>query len=152
MGKKSRKPNKCNVPKHSTGETIIEQYTSDGPSEEELNCLQTSSFTLQTKLDLLTEFAINNQRSDFVHAFVPLDLSHADIDAYLDELTNGPEADGQWTNLIAEVAAIAAGRGVTKIEGDQITKAVFFFQHPLFPGCDREVSFTCTNGEWRAEG
>jgi len=152
MGKKSRKPNKMNIPKQSTGEGVLEHYTSDGPSEEELNCLQTSSASLQTKLDLLTDFALNNKRSDFVNAFVPLDLSHSDIDAYLHELTIGPEADGQWTNLIAEVAAITAGRGVTKIEGDQITNTVFFFQHPLFPGCDREVSFICTNGEWRAEG
>lgn len=62
------------------------------------------------------------------------------------------QADGQWSNLAAEIAVIAAGQGVLKIEGDQISEAVFFFEHPLLEGCDREVSFVCVEGEWRAEG
>ncbi len=148
MGKKSRNPNKAAAVK----KPVETAYPSDGPSEEELNSLQTSSSTLQAKLDQLTEFALANDREAFVNAFVPLDLSAADIAAYLEDLTTAPEADGQWKNLIAEIAAIAAGKGVNKIEGDQVKNAVFFFQNPLFAECDREVSFICTNGEWRAEG
>ena len=47
---------------------------------------------------------------------------------------------------------IAAGATVEKIEGDQTTKAVFFFPHPTLERCDREVVFVCVEGEWRAEG
>jgi len=158
MGKKSKNPKKNTTPTPSPAAEATpaapaaEAYRSDGPSEEELNTLQTTSTTLQAKLDRLTELASLNDRSGFVHQFVPLDLSSADTLAYLQDLTNAPEADGQWRNLTSEIAAIAAGRGVHKIEGDQKSNAVFFFTHPLFPDCDREVSFICSGGEWRAEG
>ncbi len=62
------------------------------------------------------------------------------------------EAGGQWTNLASEVAAIAAGRGVDRIEGDQKTRATYYVQHPLIEKLGREVAFTCVNNEWRAEG
>ena len=129
-------------------------YPSDGPSNEELDCLNTTSSSLQAKLDQLTSLALANDRAQFVQQFVPLDLSAADTAGYLHDLTTAPEADGQWTNLAAEIAALAAGKGVRKIEGDQRTRAVFFFEHPLLPGCDREVTFCCAPGsnEWRAEG
>mmetsp|Transcript_10197 Transcript_10197/g.14423 ORF Transcript_10197/g.14423 Transcript_10197/m.14423 type:complete len:159 (+) Transcript_10197:61-537(+) len=158
MGKKSKRPGRNNqaaaaAPSNTTAsalETLT--YPSDGPSEEELNSLQTTSASLQAKLDQLTELALANDRANFVRQFVPLDLSPQDTEGYLKDLTTAPEADGQWTNLASEIAAISAGRGVDKIEGDQVTNAVFFFQHPLLKGCDREVSFVCTGGEWRAEG
>jgi hypothetical protein len=129
-------------------------YPSDGPSNEELNCLQTSSDSLQAKLDLLTSLALANDRAGFVSQFVPLDLTPQDTQGYLQDLTTAPEAEGQWANLASEIAVLAAGKGVTKIEGDQQTRAVFFFEHPLLPGCDREVTFVCAPGsnEWRAEG
>lgn len=149
MGKKSKNPNKA-APVKSVSDAV--SYPSDGPSEEEINSLQTSSTSLQAKLDQLTELAISNDREGFVNNFVPLDLSASDISAYLEDLTTAPEADGQWRNLMSEIVAIGAGRGVNKIEGDQVKNAVFFFQHPLFNECDREVSFICTDGEWRAEG
>lgn len=126
--------------------------TSDGPSEEELNSLQTSSSSLQHKLDLLTKLALANNRAEFVNQFVPLNLTPAESAGYLADLTTEAEADGQWNTLIAEIAAITAGRKVDKIEGDQVSNAVFYFQHPLFEGCDREVAFVCIDGEWRAEG
>ena len=125
------------------------------PSTEELDCLQTTSSSLQAKLDQLTSLALANDRAGFVQAFVPLDLSAADTNAYLQDLTTAPEADGQWANLVAEIAALAAGKGVKQIQGNQQTRAVFFFEHPLLPGCDREVTFVCSAGnddEWRAEG
>jgi hypothetical protein len=114
--------------------------------------LQTSSTSLQAKLDQLTQLAINNNRSEFVAQFVPLDLSKQDADAYLQELTTAPEAEGTWRNLASEIGALAGGIGVTKIEGDQVTKAIFYFSHPILQGCNREVSFLCIDREWRAEG
>lgn len=176
MGKKSRNPKKVSkqalappqaaapaAPQSTTtadGNVPMDAVTyppSDGPSNEELDCLQTTSESLQTKLDQLTSAILANDRAHFVQQFVPLDLSPADTARYLEDLTTAPEAEGQWTNLASEIAALAAGQGVTKIEGDQQTRAVFYFEHPLLKGCDREVTFTGTvmaNGttEWRAEG
>jgi len=125
-------------------------YPSDGPSDVEL--LQTTSQSLQAKLDLLTKLGMENDRAGFVREFVPLDLSRADASGYLQDLTTAPEAEGQWRNLVAEIAAIRCGKGVDRIEGDQVTRAIFYFEHPLLEKCDREVSFCCRGGEWRAEG
>lgn len=125
-------------------------YASDGPSDVEL--LQTTSSSLQAKLDQLTKFGLENDRSAFVAQFVPLDVSPADAQGYLEDLTIAPEAEGQWRNLVAEIAAIRCGRGVDRIEGDQVNRAVFYFKHPLLEACDREVGFVCNAGEWRAEG
>jgi hypothetical protein len=135
-------------------------YPSDGPSDVEL--LQTTSQTLQAKLDQLTALGLSNDRAGFCRQFVPLDLGAADVQGYLEDLTTHPEADGQWNNLVAESAAIRSGKGVDRIEGDQLHNAVFYFTHPLLLNCDREVAFVyCNNnhsnnngggGEWRAEG
>ena len=129
-------------------------YPSDGPSDVEL--LQTSNQALQAKLNQWTELGLANNRAEFVNQFVPLDLSESDKMGYLQDLTQHPEADGQWNNLVAEIAAIRSGKGVDRIEGDQVTRAVFYFTHPLIPNCDRQVEFCCQthNGiqEWRAEG
>jgi len=125
-------------------------YPSDGPSDVEL--LQTTSSSLQAKLDQLTALGLANDRAGFVQQFVPLDLTAADAQGYLQDLTTAPEAEGQWTNLIAEIAAIRSGKGVDRIAGDQMTQAVFYFAHPLLEKCDREVAFVCVNGEWRAQG
>jgi len=163
MGKKSKNPNKkkasTNIQASSSSPSTTATSTttdpgarSDGPSEEEINAYQTTSRSLQAKLDQLTKLAIANDRRGFVEQFVPTDLSEADINGYLNDLTIASEAEGQWRNLIAEIVAIAAGKNVNRIEGDQINRAVFFFQHPLLEGCDREVAFICRNGEWRAEG
>jgi len=125
-------------------------YPSDGPSDVEL--LQTKSASLQAKLDLLTDLGMENNRAGFVKEFVPLDLSEMDVNLYLQDLTTELEAEGHWTNLISEIAAIRCGKKVDRIEGDQITKAIFHFEHPLLHKCDREVAFCCHGGEWRAEG
>jgi hypothetical protein len=147
-------------------------YPSDGPSDVEL--LQTTSASLQTKLDQLTQLGLANDRSGFVQQFVPMDLSYDDQQRFLHDLTVGPEAENQWQNLVSEIAAIRSGMGVDRIEGDQITRATFFFTHPIQQQCDREVSFVCcsrgssnsssthdgrnnnhnsiNNAEWRAEG
>jgi hypothetical protein len=114
--------------------------------------LKTVSASLQAKLNQLTELGLANDRSEFVKQFVPLDLGLADAEAYTQDLTTAPEAEGQWRNLVAEIAAIRSGHGVDRIEGDQVTRAAFFFQHPLEKSCDREVTFICVDGEWRAEG
>eukprot|EP00581_Thalassiosira_minuscula_P017122 CAMPEP_0183722510 /NCGR_PEP_ID=MMETSP0737-20130205/14445_1 /TAXON_ID=385413 /ORGANISM="Thalassiosira miniscula, Strain CCMP1093" /LENGTH=182 /DNA_ID=CAMNT_0025952687 /DNA_START=112 /DNA_END=660 /DNA_ORIENTATION=- len=125
-------------------------YASDGPSDVEI--LQTTSQSLQSKLDQLATLGLANDREAFVSEFVPLDLPPADAAGYLQDLTTAPEAEGQWRNLVAEIAAIRSGRGVDRIEGDQVTNAVFYFRHPLLEACDREVGFVCVDGEWRAEG
>ena len=174
MGKKSRQPNKKQSPASlqippsdtamgdansavppsaaagtaPTANPIF--YPSDGPSDVEL--LQTTSRSLQAKLDLLTKLGMENDIAGFVKEFVPLDLSEMDANGYLQDLTTESEAEGQWRNLIAEIAAIRCGKGVDRIEGDQITIAIFYFEHPLLAKCDREVRFSCRGGEWRAEG
>ena len=125
-------------------------YPSDGPSDVEL--LQTTSQTLQAKLDQLTQLGLANDRAGFCQQFVPLDLTTTDMQGYLEDLTVHPEANGQWNNLVAEIAAMRSGKGVDRIEGDQVQKAVFYFTHPLLQNCDREVAFLCNGGEWRAEG
>mmetsp|Transcript_11119 Transcript_11119/g.17053 ORF Transcript_11119/g.17053 Transcript_11119/m.17053 type:complete len:167 (-) Transcript_11119:186-686(-) len=126
-------------------------YPSDGPSDVEL--LQTTSDSLQAKLNQLTHLGlVDNDQAGFVEQFVPLDLSPSDKARYLADLTTAPEAAGQWTNLIAEIAAIRSGKGVDRIEGDQVNRAIFYFEHPLLEKCDREVSFVCVGGEWRAQG
>ncbi|KAJ1450802.1 hypothetical protein M885DRAFT_531346 [Pelagophyceae sp. CCMP2097] len=113
--------------------------------------VKTTSASLQTKLDELAALAAADDKVGFVKAFVPLDLSKADAGGFLDDLTNGPEAAGQWANLAAEIIAIAEGRKVARIEGDQSSEACFFFEHPLLPKCDREVVFDFKAGEWRAQ-
>ena len=125
-------------------------YPSDGPSDVEL--LQTTSQSLQAKLNHLTNLGLANDRAGFVRNFVPLDLPPEDAVGYLQDLTTAPEAEGQWRNLIAEIAAIRSGLGVDRIEGDQVNRATFYFAHPLLEKCDREVSFVCVGGEWRADG
>ena len=171
MGKKSRNPNKkalevssgvsssmsasFPVPSSaspSAATAAAPGYPSDGPSQDECNSFQTSSASLQAKLDRLTSLILDNDRASFVAEFVPLDLSPADSAAYLADLTTAEEAQGQWRNLAAEISALAAGKGVQKIEGDQSATAIFYFEHPLFVGCDREVTFVCRGGDWRAQG
>ena len=159
MGKKSKRRSNgtSQINNHDTSETnqspppVVYPH-SDGPSEEDLSCLQTDSPSLQQKLNQLATLANANDRAQFVAQFVPLDLTEDDMKGFLDDLTIAPEAEGQWNNLKVEIIALARGQGVTRIEGDQTTRAIFFFEHPTLKGCDREVSFLCTGGEWRAEG
>ena len=111
--------------------------------------LRTTNAALQQKLDELAAFAKAGDKQAFVEAFVPLDCSPDDRSNYLSVLTGD---DDEWAALAAEIQAIAAGATVEKIDGDQTTKAVFFFPHPTLARCDREVVFVCVEGEWRAEG
>eukprot|EP00321_Phaeocystis_globosa_P019173 CAMPEP_0118823840 /NCGR_PEP_ID=MMETSP1162-20130426/10179_1 /TAXON_ID=33656 /ORGANISM="Phaeocystis Sp, Strain CCMP2710" /LENGTH=136 /DNA_ID=CAMNT_0006754455 /DNA_START=49 /DNA_END=459 /DNA_ORIENTATION=- len=89
------------------------------------------------------------EKEAFVRAFVPLDLSEADLQGFLGDVLANEE---QWAQLVAEIRAIADGAAVKKIGGDQVSRATFFFQSPIAELCDREVAFTCVGGEWRAEG
>ena len=111
--------------------------------------VRTTNAALQRKLDELATFAKAGDKQAFVQAFVPLDCSPEDTANYLSVLTGD---DAEWAALSSEIQAIAAGATVEKIEGDQTTKAVFFFPHPTLARCDREVVFVCVEGEWRAEG
>ena len=111
--------------------------------------VRTTNAALQQKLDELAAFAKAGDKQAFVQAFVPLDCSPEDTANYLSVLTGD---DDEWGALSAEIQAIAAGATVEKIDGDQTTKAVFFFPHPTLERCDREVVFVCVEGEWRAEG
>ena len=155
MGKSSRRPGHNKARPEQQQSAVASEtacYPSDGPSQDELCSYQTSSESLQAKLDRLKALALANDRAGFVEQFVPLDLSPGDMAAYLEDLTTAPEAEGQWFNLAAEITAICDGKGVDQIQGDQVRTAVFFFQHPILEGCDREVAFTCVGGDWRAEG
>ena len=110
---------------------------------------KTTNAALQQKLDELAAFAAQNNRKAFVEAFVPLDCSPDDTSNYLSVLTGD---DAEWAALSSEIQAIADGGTVEKIDGDEKTRAVFFFPHPTLARCDREVVFVCVEGEWRAEG
>ena len=112
---------------------------------------RTSNPALQAKLDELFTFAARDEREAFVRAFVPLDLSDAELNTYLGDLTTGEEAEGAWENLAAEIETICSGEGVVKVE-ENGKKCVFYFPHPLIPNCDREVEFKRVGDEWRAEG
>ena len=109
---------------------------------------RTTNAALQQKLDALAASAKQGDRKAFVEAFVPLDCSPEDTANYLSVLTGD---DAEWTALSAETQATAAGATVEKIEGDEKTRAIFFFPHPTLERCDREVVFVCVEGEWRAE-
>ena len=133
MGKKSKRRNgneaqttTTTTTTTTTSTTSVNPYPhSDGPSEEDLSHIQTDSPSLQQKLDQLTALANANNRSEFVSQFVPLDLTQEDTKGFLDDLTIAPEAEGQWNHLVEEIRALAKGKGVTKIEGDQKSKAIF---------------------------
>ena len=140
MGKKSRNSSK-----------VAAKAAAARPAATSMT-VRTTSASLQAKLDQLSALANAGDVEACVRAFVPLDLSADDLAYYLGDLTTGPEAEGAWRNLSSEIGAIAASRGVWKIEGDQTESAVFFFPHPLLHGCDREVEFRCVGGEWRAAG
>ena len=116
---------------------------------------RTTSTTLQAKLVQLKEFADQDNRVAFVDAFVPLDLSESDKQLFLQDLTSTSsesEADKEWCNLVSEISALVEGKGVHRISGDQVTEATFYFEHPILKQCDREVTFVCVGGEWRADG
>ena len=110
---------------------------------------KTTNAALQQKLDELAAFAAQNNIKAFVEAFVPLDCSADDTANYLSVLTGD---DDEWAALSSEIQAIADGSTVEKIEGNQKTRAIFFFPHPTLERCDRVVVFVCVEGEWRAEG
>ena len=111
--------------------------------------VRTTNAALQQKLDELAAFASSDDRKAFVQAFVPLDCSPEDTANYLSVLTGD---DAEWAALSSEIQAIADGATVEKIDGDEKTRAIFFFPHPSLERCDREVVFVCVEGEWRAEG
>ena len=111
--------------------------------------VKTSNASLQKKLDGLAALCAAGDLEGFIPAFVPLDLTPEETAGYLSDLSGNDE---EWGALAAEIQAIADGSTVVKIEGDQQKSAVFFFPHPTLTGCDREVSFICVDGEWRAEG
>ena len=90
---------------------------------------------LQAKLDALVDLAVEGNKEAFVRAFVPLDLTDEELTNYLSDLHD----ETQWRNLVAEIAACAAGTTVQQITGDQVTTATFFFPHPILTQCDREV-------------
>lgn len=111
--------------------------------------MRTASPNLQAKLDELAAFCAAGDKSSFVNAFVPLDLTSEETAGYLSDLNDN---EAEWMALAAEIAAIADGKTVTKIVGDETDRTTFFFPHPTLEGCDREVVFVCVGGEWRAEG
>mmetsp|Transcript_67361 Transcript_67361/g.140354 ORF Transcript_67361/g.140354 Transcript_67361/m.140354 type:complete len:115 (+) Transcript_67361:56-400(+) len=111
--------------------------------------LLTSNAKLQEKLEQLTSLANTDSLEQFVRAFVPLDLTEAELADYTHRLQTD---EAEWTNLKQEILAITSGQGVTRIKGDQVKNVIFHFRHPVMLQCDREVAFVCVNDEWRAEG
>ena len=106
--------------------------------------MKTSSASLQAKLDSLAALAAAGDKLAFVNQFVPLDLTPDELAtcatalggtagsplaltprSYAADLEKSAEG---WAILVAEVAALASGETVTKIEGDQVTRAEFFFR------------------------
>jgi hypothetical protein len=118
---------------------------------------------IQALQDYLLRLVVYIQSEDlpgFVSAFVPLDLSSDDREAFLKDLQTPPsEATGgenQWLNLSSEIQALSTGGKTKKIEmekedGTGDLKVVYYFEHPLLEGCDRECCFILKEGEWRAE-
>ena len=85
-----------------------------------------------------------------MRVFVPHDLTQEDTNYFAGEL-EGDET--RWKQLVEEVTLIADGSRVTKIVGDQMTKAEFrYFMPNQSLNIHREVVFICENGDWRAEG
>ena len=65
-----------------------------------------------------------------------------DTSNYLSVLTDD---DAEWAALAPEIQAIADGATVEKIEGNEKTRAIFFFPHSTLERCGREV-FVCVEG------
>ena len=110
---------------------------------------RTKNSALQAKLDELVVLGGAGDKEAFVNAFVPLDLGDADLVGFAADLKENEE---QWSSLVAEIRVIADGSAVKRIGGNQVSRATFYFQSPTAALCDREVVFTCVDGEWRAEG
>ena len=109
---------------------------------------KTTISELQAFLDSLMLLAAADDRAAFVTAFVPLDLvGSEDEKGYLNDLMTEPD---QWRNLAAEIMAMADGAAT--VDEKTAGVAVFAFEHPLVPDCDREVVFKLADGQWRAEG
>jgi hypothetical protein len=57
-----------------------------------------------------------------------------------------------WEVLASEMRVLSSGDGVRKVIGDQVRRCEFHYAMPGRAFIGREVVFTCTDGEWRAEG
>jgi len=88
---------------------------------------------------------------EFVRAFVPLDLTEAELQQFLQQMVAADDAETQFRNLGAELIALSGGAGVEKIK-ESGADVCFFFRHPLVENCDRECVFEFRSGEWRAQG
>lgn len=111
---------------------------------------KTTNPQLQMRLDLLAELGKRGDIRGFVRVFVPHDLDKDDTDYFAKELEEDPT---RWRQLVEEVSLIADGAKVTKIIGDQVSKAEFrYFMPNQSLSIHREVVFVCQNGDWRAEG
>lgn len=73
---------------------------------------------LQTKLDQLKSLAEADFIENFIKEFVPKDLDDEDLEQFTKRQKDFPD---EWSNLKAEICAIATGIGVTRIEGDQVS-------------------------------
>eukprot|EP00947_MAST-08B_sp_MAST-8B-sp1_P002702 g2702.t1 len=106
---------------------------------------------LQAYLDSLVELASADKKEEFVRSFVPLDLTEEELLGFLASFNDGEEGAAAWSNITAEIIAIARGTGVTDVvEG--IDEVVYCFEHPELPDCDREVVFEKRQDQWRAQG
>jgi hypothetical protein len=111
---------------------------------------KTTNAQLQQRLTLLAELGARGDVDGFVRVFVPHDLTQEDTEYFAGELK---EDATRWKQLVEELTLIADGSKVTKIVGDQVTKAEFrYFMPNQQLSIQREVVFTCENGDWRAEG
>ncbi|GMI10283.1 hypothetical protein TrLO_g6759 [Triparma laevis f. longispina] len=114
--------------------------------------MKTSIPALQTYLTSLIAPIESEDKQKFVELFVPLDVTSEDITGFLGDLNSSPS---QWLNLTSEIRVIESGEGVERIEEeDGGKKIIFYFEHPLLEGCDREVEFVLSGEppEWRAGG
>jgi|TARA_B110000977_G_scaffold201228_1_gene294862 hypothetical protein len=112
--------------------------------------VKTTNVSLQARLTLLATLGANGDIDGFVKVFVPHDLTQEDTTYFAGELK---EDATRWKQLVEELSLIANGSRVTKIVGDQVSKAEFrYFMPNQELSIHREVMFTCENGDWRADG
>jgi len=103
----------------------------------------------QRKLETWAQYASQGQIRRLCETFVPLDLDSSEVQQFVHDLETDRE---RWLALAADVQAVAKGQGVTRILGDQKNLIEIQFKDPNHPQIDRAVVFTCTAGDWRAEG
>ena len=94
---------------------------------------------------------LSRSRLGLLKIFLPHGMKGSEVDNFAKELQ---EDANKWTGLKEQLILVAEGTNVVKIVGDQKARAEFRYRMPNGGDLDitRCASFTCQNGDWRAEG